>query len=89
MKQIVRPPLALSMVDTRTGTQHRVAVDIAAAHRNSGCYPALCGAEVLSASLTTPPTGKCQECADRVGRPDAAPRRPSLLRWLRRPAVLR
>ncbi|MGH3794101.1 MAG: hypothetical protein ACRDSP_04365 [Pseudonocardiaceae bacterium] len=89
MKQIVRGPLVLSMVDTRTGTQHRVAVDIAATHRHSGRYPALCGADVASASLTTAPTGNCRECADRVRRPDAAPRRRSLLRWLRRPAASR
>lgn len=86
MKQIVRGPLVLSMVDTRTGTQHRVAVDVAAAHRRSGRYPALCGADVASASLTTAPTGNCQECAEQL-RPDAAPRRRSLLRWLPRPAV--
>ncbi|MGH3812408.1 MAG: hypothetical protein ACRDUV_08130 [Pseudonocardiaceae bacterium] len=89
MKQIVRPPLVLSMVDTRTGTQHRVDVDIAAAHRDSGRYPALCGADVASASLTTAPTGHCRECAERVRRPDAVPQRRSLLRWLRRPAVSR
>jgi hypothetical protein len=41
-----RAPLVLSVVDTRNGLRHRVAVETAALHRNSGCYPALCGVDV-------------------------------------------
>ncbi len=76
------------MVDTCTGTQHRVPVETAALHRRSGRYPALCGVEVAAASLTTPPTDDCRDCAARVQQavaaPDRKPRR-SLLRWLRSP----
>lgn len=49
--------LVLSTVDARTGVLHLVAVDTAALHRRSGRYPALCGDEVITASLTTRPVG--------------------------------
>jgi hypothetical protein len=86
-RPITRAALVLSVVDTRTGTLHRVPVETAALHRRSGRYPALCGAEVAAASLTTPEADCCRDCAARVRQaapaPDREPRRP-LLRWVRR-----
>lgn len=76
-----RGPLAVSVVDTRTGALHRVAVDIAALHRPAGRYPALCGAEVPAASLTTPATTACRRCAELMSPPGAPPGGAS---WLRR-----
>lgn len=61
--RITRPALVMSVVDTRTGMLHRVAAEIAALHRRSGCYPALCGLEVPAASLTTPAADDCGDCA--------------------------
>ncbi|HEX2299344.1 MAG TPA: hypothetical protein VHH34_12670 [Pseudonocardiaceae bacterium] len=58
----------MSVVDTRTGTLHRVAAEIAALHRRSGRYPALCGLEVPAASLTTPAADDCGDCAARHRR---------------------
>lgn len=55
--------LVLSVVDTRTGEAHRVGLEVAASHRRSGSYPALCGADVVSASLTTAASRQCGECA--------------------------
>jgi hypothetical protein len=55
--------LVLSVVDTRTGELHLVGVETAALHRRSGRYPALCGAVVPAASLTT---GSCS-VANRTG----------------------
>jgi hypothetical protein len=85
---ITRAALMLSVVDTCTGTLHRIPVEIAARHRHSGRYPALCGVEVASASLTTPAADECRDCAARAQQaataPDREPRRP-LLRWLRGP----
>lgn len=87
-----RAALVLSMVDTSTGTLHRVPVETAALHRRSGRYPALCGIEVAAASLTTPATDDCRDCAARVYQAGAAsdrePRRP-LFRWLRSPRPAR
>ena len=54
--------LVLSVVDGRTGVAHLVAVETAALHRRSGRYPALCGADVVTASLTTAPAQDCQDC---------------------------
>ena len=89
---ISRAPLVLSVVDTRTGMLHRVAVETAALHRNSGCYPALCGVELPAASLTTQAAGCCRECGvltqRAVAAPDREPRRPFLQR-IRRPGPIR
>lgn len=54
--------LVLSVVDTCTGEQHLVAVETAALHHRTGRYPALCGAVVAAASLTTPPSRHCLNC---------------------------
>ena len=83
--------LVLSVVDGRTGVLHLVAVEAAALHRRSGRYPALCGADVVSASLTTAPAQECQDCpplaqagpgADLQREPDRARRHRVL--WSRR-----
>lgn len=57
--------LVLSVVDTRTRELHLVPIETAALHRHSGCYPALCGVDVPAASLSTPPTRCCSNCATR------------------------
>lgn len=54
------------MVDGCTGLQHLVAVETAALHRRSGRYPALCGAEVITASLTAPSARDCRRCLTRA-----------------------
>ncbi|MGH3813152.1 MAG: hypothetical protein ACRDUV_11945 [Pseudonocardiaceae bacterium] len=82
---ITRAAVVLSVVDTRTGTLHHVAVEAAALHRRSGRYPTLCGIEVPAASLTTPAADDCQDCAAQIAAaPDRQPRR-RLLRWSRSP----
>ncbi|MGH3937611.1 MAG: hypothetical protein ACRDTG_03105, partial [Pseudonocardiaceae bacterium] len=81
-RPITRAALVLSMVDTCTGTLHRVPIETAALHRRSGRYPALCGIEVAAASLTTLAADDCWDCAARVQQttaaPDRKPRRPLL-----------
>lgn len=69
--------LVLSVVDTRTRESHLVAIETAALHRRSGRYPALCGTEVLTASLTTAPARDCQPCATHVRSSGADRRGPS------------
>ncbi|MCA1671646.1 MAG: hypothetical protein LC799_05405, partial [Actinobacteria bacterium] len=58
--------LVLSVVDSRTHVMHLVAVEMAALHRRSGRYPALCDVEVLSASMMTEPERECQDCQTRA-----------------------
>lgn len=60
--------LVLSVVDTCTEEMHLVAVEMAALHRRSGCYPALCGTLVAAASLATPPARQCSNCAKQAHR---------------------
>ncbi len=55
------PALVLDMVDTSTGHRHLVAVEVAALHRRSGRYPALCGEVVARAHLTVPAPA-CATC---------------------------
>lgn len=69
--------LVLSMVDTRTRESHLVAIETAALHRRSGRYPALCGTEVITASLTTESARDCQNCATHVRTRKAGQREPS------------
>ncbi|MFN2495126.1 MAG: hypothetical protein ABR608_04355 [Pseudonocardiaceae bacterium] len=68
----MNPAPVMSVVDTRTRLSHLVAFETAALHRRSGRYPALCGRDVLSASLTTAPIGDCEDCAvaqrDKLGK---------------------
>lgn len=58
--------MALSVVDSRDRVGHLVGVQAAALHRRSGRYPAMCGAEVLSASMLTEPGGNCRDCQRRA-----------------------
>jgi hypothetical protein len=57
---------------------HLVAVETVALHRRSALYPALGGAEVPAASLTTPSSHPCPDCvtwARGRGRDKDLPRR--------------
>lgn len=61
--------LAQTMVDSSTLTEHLIDLDIITAARQHGRYIALCGAEVLAASMSTEERGYCQDCLRRqVGR---------------------
>lgn len=60
--------LVLTVVDGNSNAAHFVHVDVAALHRISGRYPALCGVEVCSASLTAAPAQACRDCLLRAGR---------------------
>lgn len=63
------PALVLSMVETETRTAHLVGIDVVPLRRRSGVYPALCGAEVRSASLATSATGRCAKCRELAATP--------------------
>ncbi len=54
---------AVEVVDAQTRLTHRVSSDRLLGGRLTGTYEALCGARLLSASLTDPGRGWCQECA--------------------------
>lgn len=54
---------AIELVDACTRVTHRVTSDELLAGRRAGNYEALCGARLLSASLTEPGRGRCAECA--------------------------
>lgn len=60
-------PVFLSVVDGRTRLSHLVASQTAARHRHTGRYPALCGEQVIAASLTTEPMGACKKCDRQSG----------------------
>jgi len=62
----------IAITDARTGTAHLVTDSAAAWGRLAGGYVAVCGMQVLAASLTTPETAMCSLCARWP-----APRRPS------------
>lgn len=48
-----RAILVQTMVDAQTLTEHLIDLDIIAVARSQGRYPALCGGEVVAASMTT------------------------------------
>ena len=50
-----------AVTDTE-GTAHLVAEEAMAAGRRGGRYLAVCGTQVLAASLTTPEHGSCRSC---------------------------
>lgn len=56
-------PLVVRMTDGRTGEAHLVTEDAVIAGCRAGRYPAVCGVEVLPASLTIPERGYCPPCA--------------------------
>ncbi|MGH3930271.1 MAG: hypothetical protein ACRDTF_09885 [Pseudonocardiaceae bacterium] len=60
-----RAILVQTMVDTRTLTEHLIDLDTLAASRSNGSYLALCGIEVLAASMTTEEQRFCQACIRR------------------------
>lgn len=53
----------IELVDAQTRITHRVASDELLAGRIAGNYQALCGTQLLSASLTDPGRARCAECA--------------------------
>lgn len=54
---------AIEMVDARTGAAHLVTDEaVAEGRRHGGLYAAVCGRQVLGASLTDPGTGRCRSC---------------------------
>ena len=82
--------LVLSVVDARTGVLHLVPVEMAALHRRTGRYPALCGDDVITASMLTEPGRNCRDCLFRAqaGTGEDRQRGPagrtrSRLSWLR------
>ncbi|MGH3938800.1 MAG: hypothetical protein ACRDTG_09200 [Pseudonocardiaceae bacterium] len=54
-----------TMVDARTLTEHLIDLDILVASRSRGSYVALCGGEVLAASMTTEERRFCRACIRR------------------------
>jgi hypothetical protein len=59
----VRITDAVGITDARTRIEHLMTDAAAMEHRHVGRYLALCGIEVLAASLTDPGRGQCQPCA--------------------------
>lgn len=61
--QQAAPKGMVEMVDIRTGNNHLLTPDAAAAGRRvPHRYLALCGADILPAALTDPGTGHCGPC---------------------------
>jgi hypothetical protein len=50
------------IVDARRSMEHLVTDESVVAHRHAGRYLAVCGAQVLAASLTAPQRSRCPEC---------------------------
>ncbi|MGQ0775513.1 MAG: hypothetical protein ACT4NY_14000 [Pseudonocardiales bacterium] len=65
MTEATRAILVQTMVDAQTLTEHLIDLDIIAAGRSRGRYTALCGAEVLAASMTTEQSRFCEDCIRR------------------------
>lgn len=62
---VTAPPRPIAMTDATTGTEHRVTDESVAAHRRADRrYVAVCGAQVLAASLTMPERDQCQSCTE-------------------------
>jgi len=59
----VQRRIGIEVVDAGTRIAHRVASDELLAGRLAGNYEALCGARLLSASLTDSGRGRCPDCA--------------------------
>jgi len=60
-----RAILVQTMVDARTLTEHLIDLDVITAARSCGRYTALCGVEVLAASMTTEERHFCRVCIRR------------------------
>jgi hypothetical protein len=52
----------IRIVDARTSMEHLITDESVAAHRHAGRYLAVCGAQVLAASLTAPQRSRCPAC---------------------------
>ncbi|HET9254082.1 MAG TPA: hypothetical protein VFO16_02625 [Pseudonocardiaceae bacterium] len=61
-----RGPRPIGITDATTRVEHLMTDAMAAEHRHTGRYPALCGADVLAASLTDPGIGQCRHCREHV-----------------------
>lgn len=59
-----RRPHPVAITDARTRVEHLMTDAAAMEHRHSGRYLALCGSEVLAASLTDPGRGRCRPCRE-------------------------
>lgn len=57
--------LVQTMVDAQTLIEHLIALDGIAETRRQGRYTALCGVEVLAASMTTEERSHCRKCIRR------------------------
>lgn len=62
---MTRTALVMSMVDAQTLMEHFVDLDVNVATRRQGRYPALCGAELLAASIATEGRDHCRKCIRR------------------------
>ena len=64
MKANVAParPLVVTVTETGTRLDHFVTDDEMGSNIGTGRYTTVCGAVILPASLTEPPTGLCQDC---------------------------
>jgi len=62
---VTRAILVQTMVDARTLTEHLIDLDTIAVSRFRGSYLALCGVEVLAASMATQEERFCEECIRR------------------------
>jgi hypothetical protein len=60
---------AVGITDARTRIEHLMSDAVAMAHRHAGRYPALCGIEVLAASLTERHGNQCSSCRERAVSP--------------------
>jgi hypothetical protein len=52
----------VGITDAQTHIEHLVGEESMAAHRHAGRYLALCGTQVLAASLIDPGRGWCRQC---------------------------
>lgn len=59
-----RGPRRLGITDAHTHVEHLVTDESAMEHRHSGRYLAMCGAQVLAASLAAPGRGHCATCLE-------------------------
>jgi hypothetical protein len=59
-QRVTRP---VGVTDARTRVEHLVRDETLVAQRHAGRFLAICGAEVLAASLTDRGRARCRECA--------------------------
>jgi hypothetical protein len=52
----------IRIVDARTSMEHLITDESVTAHHPAGRYLAVCGAQVLAASLTAPQRSRCPVC---------------------------